>query len=133
MIFLRLASLVAGVLVLIAPAILIRVGGMPPDAGRAGATLACVVLAASGFFLVGMAGQRLRRSTLLRALAAVLLGVPTLASAALLWRGGSADVLWLAGAVIALSALLCLTVVYRSASAMALFFAARRRPSTRGS
>ena len=132
MMFLRLTSLMAGVLVLIAPALLIRVGGMPPDAGRAGATLACVVLAASGFFLVGMAGQRLRRSTLLRALAAVLLGVPTLASAALLWRGGSVQVLWLAGAIIALSVLLSLTLVYRSAPAMALF-AQRRRPSTPGS
>ncbi|MGF6274326.1 formate/nitrite transporter FocA (FNT family) [Massilia sp. UYP11] len=128
MMFLRLTSLVAGVLVLISPAILIRVGGMPPDTGRAGAALACVVLAASGFILVGMAGQRLRRSTLLRALAAVLLGVPTLASAALLWRGGSAQVLWLAGAVIALNVLLYLTVVYRSAPAMALF-APRRRGS----
>ena len=113
MILLRLASLIAGVLVLIAPAVLIRVGGMPPDTARAGAALACVVLASSGFILVGMAGQRLRRSAWLRTLAAVLLGVPVLASAALLWRGSSPAVLWLAGAVIGLSALLYLTLVYR--------------------
>lgn len=113
MILLRLVSLVAGVLVLIAPAILIGVGGMPPDTARAGAALACVVLAASGFLLVGMAGQRLRRSAALRMLAAVLLGVPVLASAALLWRGSSPAVLWLAGAVIGLSTLLYLTLVYR--------------------
>mgnify|MGYP000847653397 CR=1 FL=1 len=132
MMFLRLTSLAAGVLVLIAPALLIRVGGMPPDAGRAGATLACVVLAAGGFFLVGMAGQRLRRSTSLRALAAVLLGVPTLASAALLWRGGSPSVLWLAGAVIGLSALLYLTLVYRTVPARTVSNL-RRRSSTPGS
>jgi len=113
MMLLRLASLIAGVLVLIAPAVLIRVGGMPPDTARAGAALACVVLASSGFILVGMAGQRLRRSAWLRTLAAVLLGVPVLASAALLWRGSSPAVLWLAGAVIGLSALLYLTLVYR--------------------
>ena len=113
MMLLRLASLIAGVLVLITPAVLIRVGGMPPDTGRAGAALACVVLASSGFILVGMAGQRLRRSALLRTLAAVLLGVPVLASAALLWRGSSPAVLWLAGAVIGLSTLLYLTLVYR--------------------
>ena len=113
MMLLRLASLIAGVLVLIATAVLIRVGGMPPDTARAGAALACVVLASSGFILVGMAGQRLRRSAWLRTLAAVLLGVPVLASAALLWRGSSPAVLWLAGAVIGLSALLYLTLVYR--------------------
>ena len=113
MIFLRLVSLVAGVMVLIAPSVLIRAGGMPPDTGRAGAALACVVLAASGFFLVGMVGQGLRRSALLRMLAGVLLGVPVLASAALLWRGSSPAVLWLAGAVIGLSVLLYTTLVYR--------------------
>ena len=127
MIFLRLASLVAGVLVLIAPAILIRVGGMPPDVGRAGAALTCVVLASSGYMIVGMAGQRLRRSAKLRALAAILLGVPVVASAALLWRGSSPPVLWLAGAVIGLSVLLCLTLVYRPVPALAYW---RRRLST---
>jgi len=127
MIFLRLGSLVAGVLVLIAPAILIRVGGMPPDTGRAAAALACVVLASSGFIMVGMAGQRLRRSAPLRTLAAILLGVPTVASAALLWRGSSPAVLWLASAVIALSVLLYVTLVYRSAPALAVFAPWRRR------
>ncbi|WP_312487292.1 hypothetical protein [Massilia timonae] len=127
MIFLRLASLVAGVLVLIAPAILIRVGGMPPDTGRAGAALACVVLASSGFIMIGMAGQRLRRSALLRTAAAILLGVPTVASAALLWRGSSPAVLWLAGAVIGLSVLLYLKLVYRPAPFLAALLQRRRR------
>ncbi|EKU81278.1 hypothetical protein [Massilia timonae] len=126
MIFLRLASLVAGVLVLIAPAILIRVGGMPPDTGRAGAALACVVLASSGFIMIGMAGQRLR-SALLRTAAAILLGVPTVASAALLWRGSSPAVLWLAGAVIGLSVLLYLKLVYRPAPLLAALLQRRRR------
>lgn len=113
MMLLRLVSLAAGVLVLIAPAVLIRVGGMPADMGKAGAALACVLLAAGGFFLVGMVGQRLRRVPGLRMLAAVLLGVPAVASAALLWRGGAPVVLLLASAIVGLSALLCLTLVYR--------------------
>ena len=133
MIFLRLASLVAGILVLFAPAILIRVGGMPPDVGRAGAALACVVLASSGFIMVGMAGQRLRRSARLRALAAILLGVPTVASAALLRRGSSPAVLWLAGAIIGLTTLLYLTLVYRPVPALAALAHWRRRLSTPGS
>ncbi|OIJ41222.1 hypothetical protein [Massilia timonae] len=133
MIFLRLASLVAGVLVLIAPAILIRVGGMPPDLGRAGAVLSCVVLASSGFFMIGMAGQRLRRSSALRTLAAIQLGVPTVASAALMWRGAAPSVLWLAGAVIVLTVLLYLTLIYRPVPALASLVQRRRRPSSPGS
>lgn len=133
MIFLRLASLVAGILVLIAPAILIGTGGMPPDTGRAGAALACVVLASSGFIMVGMAGQRLRRSAPLRTLAAILLGVPTVASAALLWRGSSPAVLWLAGAVIGLSLLLYFTLVYRSLPSLVELLQRCRRPSAPGS
>ena len=113
MMFLRLLSLMTGALVLVAPAILIRAGGMPPDAGKAAASLVCVVLASTGFLLIGMAGPRLRRSAWLRTLAALLLAIPAGASAALLWRGAAPAMLWQAGAMLGFTALLYLTMVYR--------------------
>ena len=113
MMLLRLLSLAAGALVLVAPAILFPSGTMVPDAGKAGLALACVVLAATGFFVVGMAGRRLRRSPPLRTLAALLLAVPLVASLILLANGGSPVLLTMAGATLGLSMVLYPTMVLR--------------------
>jgi len=113
MMFLRLLCLVAGALVLVAPAALFPTGAMAPDAGKAMIALLCVVLAAAGFFMVGMAGQRLRRSPPLRLFAALLLAVPVVSSVALLSNGGSPALLVMAGAVLVLCAVLYPTLVFR--------------------
>lgn len=113
MMFLRLMCLIAGALVLVAPAMLFPSGAMAPDAGKAGLALACVVLAATGFFIIGMAGRRLRRSPPLRTLAALLLAVPLVASLFLLANGGSPLLLAMAGATLGLSMVLYPTMVLR--------------------
>lgn len=113
MMFLRLLSLAAGALVLVAPAMLFPSGTMAPHAGKAAIALAGVVLAATGFFVVGMAGRRLRRSPPLRALAALLLAVPLVASLFLLANGGSPLLLAMAGATLGLSMVLYPTMVLR--------------------
>lgn len=113
MMFLRLLCLVAGVLVLVAPAILFPSGAMAPHGGKAAGVLLCVVLAATGFFFVGMAGQRLRRSPPLRMLAALLLAVPVISSIALFATGGSPALLLTSGAMLGLAVVLYPTMVFR--------------------
>jgi len=114
MMFLRLLCLVAGVLVLVVPpAILYPAGGVAPNAGTAAAALIVLVLASSGFFFIGMAGHRLRRSAPLRTLAALLLSVPVLASLMALWREDAPAMLWMASVVLGLSLVLYVTLVYR--------------------
>ena len=112
MMILRLLCLAAGVVILVAPAVMLPTGGMTPDAGKAAAILICLVLSACAFLFAGMAGHLLRRSPSLRALAALLLAVPLTASAALLWRGAVPSMLWVAGAVLGFTVMLYLTVVY---------------------
>lgn len=113
MMFLRMLCLVAGVLVLVAPAILFPSGAMAPDSGKAATALLCVVLAATGFFFIGMAGQRLRRSPRLRTVAALLLAVPVASSIALFASGGSPALLLTAGAMLVLAVVLYPTLVFR--------------------
>ena len=112
MMILRLLCLAAGVLVLVAPAVVLPAGAMLPDAGKAAITLACLVLTACAFLFTGMAGHLLRRSHALRSLTALLLAVPFVASIALLWRGAAPSMVWVAGAVLGFTVTLYLTVVY---------------------
>jgi len=112
MTILRLLCFAAGMLVLVAPAIVLPAGAMTPHAGKAAATLACLVLGASAFFVTGMAGHLLRRSGLLRALAALLLAVPLAFCAALLWRGAAPAFMWTASVLLGFTLTLYLTFVY---------------------
>lgn len=112
MTILRLLCFAAGMLVLVAPAIVLPAGAMTPHAGKAAATLACLVLGACAFFVTGMAGHLLRRSGLLRALAALLLAVPLAFCAALLWRGAAPAFMWTAGVLLGFTLTLYLTFVY---------------------
>jgi len=112
MTILRLFCFAAGMLVLVAPAIVLPSGAMIPHAGMAAATLVCLVLGACGFFITGMAGHLLRRSALLRTLAALLLAVPLAFCAALLWRGAAPALMGVAGALLALTLTLYATFVY---------------------
>lgn len=112
MMLLRLLCLTAGVLVLVAPAIVLPVGAMLPHAGKAAATLTCLVLCACAFLFTGMAGPLLRRSPALRSLAALLLIVPFAASIALLWHGAAPSTLWIAGTVLGFTVTLYVTLLY---------------------
>lgn len=113
MMFLRLLCLAAGVLVLVAPPmVLFPIGAAAPDGRFALMFLACMALASTGFLLIGMAGHRMRRSSLLRSLAALLLAPPCLASLAVLWRGGAPALLWMCSLMLVVTLVLYLTLVY---------------------
>lgn len=106
MIFLRLACLIAGVLVLVAPPALLFPNGVAfPELSRSAVLLATLLMAASSFFFIGMAGHRIKRSPALGRLCALLLLAPFLAGAATLWRSADPMVLWMGGA------LLCFTLL----------------------
>lgn len=113
MMFLRLLCLAAGVLVLVVPPVLLfPIGAATPQARFALVFLVCMALASTGFFLISMAGHRMRRSPLLRSLAALLLAPPCLASLAMLWRGGAPALLWMCSLMLVVTLVLYLTLVY---------------------
>jgi peptidoglycan/LPS O-acetylase OafA/YrhL len=102
MILLRLLSILAGGLVMVSPALFMSGGSAGPDFfdGRTvfGA-MAGLAVVASAFFFVGFAGQKMRKSARLRAVAALLLAVAFVAGLAVLWDGGDASEL-VAGALL---------------------------------
>lgn len=113
MMFLRLLCLLSGVLVLVVPpAMLYPTGAVTPDTAKAALILAGLVLASSGFFFIGMAGHRMRRSVPLRSLAALLLAVPFAASLAVMWRGGSPAELWACSLMLSFVLVLYVTIVW---------------------
>lgn len=75
---------------------------------------ACVVIAllASGFFLVGIAGNRMKRSFRARALAAVLLGFPILGSIGVLMLDETPIEVWMIGPLLFCAILLFICFVY---------------------
>lgn len=100
MIFLRLACLLAGILVLVAPPAMLFPAGAAPDLGRSIVLPAALLLAASSFFFIGMTGHRIGRSPQLGRLCALLLLAPLLAGMATLWRGADPATLWMSGALL---------------------------------
>jgi hypothetical protein len=103
MIFLRLACLIAGILVLVAPPAVL-------DVPRSPALLAALLLAAASFFIIGMTGHQIKRSPALGRLCAVLLLAPFLASAATLWRSAEPLAMWMSGALLCFTMLLSLVL-----------------------
>lgn len=118
MIFVRILCLLAGIMILVAPPVVLYPnGGMTPDAYKAVAMLAALVLASSGFFLIGMAGHRMRRSPGLRSLAGLLLAAPLLGSLGMMWRGGAPTMLWMCSLMLSLTVVLYATFVVPVVSA----------------
>ncbi len=112
MIFLRLACLLAGMLVLVAPPVLLFPNGAASaDLSRSAALLAAQLLAASGFFFIGMAGHRIKRSPQLAHLCALALLAPFAAGAATLWRSVEPTTLWLGGALLGFTLIVSLALV----------------------
>jgi hypothetical protein len=118
MIFVRLLCLLAGILILVAPPVMLYPNGaMTPDALKAVGVLAALVLASSGFFLIGMAGHRMRRSPALRSLTGLLLTAPLLGSLGMMWRGGAPTMLWMCSLMLSLTVVLYATFVVPVVSA----------------
>ncbi|VXB49960.1 hypothetical protein [Massilia sp. 9I] len=113
MIFLRLACLVAGLLVLVAPpAVLVPRGADLPELSRSAFLLTAMLLAASSFFFIGMTGHRIKRSPALARLCAMLLVLPFLAGMATLWRSAEPIALWMSGALLCFTMIISLVMAF---------------------
>lgn len=112
--YLRLISLFAGVLALIHPPLLLRsVAHAIPDMLEPFVMLAGMGLAAGGYFVIGLAGHRMRRSPELRSLAALLMMMPFAASATVVWHGGSSTTLLrICGFLMAFTLVLYMSFIY---------------------
>ncbi len=113
MIFLRLACLLAGVAVLVAPpVVLFPNGALASDLPGALAVLLVLLLAASGFFFVAISGHQFKRSPSLRRLCVMLLGAPFLVGVATLWLRTDPQALMMSGALVSFTLVIGLVLVY---------------------
>ncbi|MEX5746584.1 hypothetical protein [Massilia sp. X63] len=113
MIFLRLACLAVGVLVLVAPpAALFPNGAAFPDLPRSILLLVALLAAASSFFFIGVSAHRIRRAPALGRLCALLLLAPFLLGAVTLWRSADPLVMWMSGALLCFTLLLSLVLAW---------------------
>jgi O-antigen/teichoic acid export membrane protein len=114
MILLRLVSFMIVTLILMgAPFFLLPDAPQRPSATwDVIAGCAIIALLASGFFLVGIAGNRMKRSLRARVLAAVLLGFPILGCIAVLMRDETPVEVWMVGPLLLCAILLFMGFVY---------------------
>lgn len=112
MIFLRLACLMAGILVLVAPPVVLfpKGGASAPGVAHSAALLAAMLLAASGFFFIGMAGHRIKRSPALGRASAAALLLTFVAGSAVLWGSAEPTALWLSGALLGFTLIVSLAL-----------------------
>ncbi|WP_020655860.1 hypothetical protein [Massilia niastensis] len=110
---LRLLSLAAGVFGILLPAALLAstAHGIP-DQAEPYVALVGLALASGGFFLVAMAGHRMRRSPVLRSFTATMLMAPFGASAVVIWHGGNIMMVCICSFLLVLTILLYLSFIY---------------------
>jgi peptidoglycan/LPS O-acetylase OafA/YrhL len=114
MILLGFISFLVGSLIVVgAPFLLLpEAPQRPSDVATVLAGCAMVGLTASGFFLVGVAGNHMKRSRRTRALGALLLGVPILGSCAILFMDNTAPETWMIGPVLCCATFLFISFVF---------------------
>lgn len=110
---LRLLSLAGGVFGILLPAALLAptAHGIP-DRAEPYICLLGLALASTGFFLVAMAGHRMRRSAPLRSFTALMLILPFSASAVVIWHGQNTMMVAICAYLLVLTILLYLSFVY---------------------
>ncbi|MET0858726.1 MAG: hypothetical protein ABWY27_18420 [Telluria sp.] len=114
MILLRCISFLIGSLILVgAPFLLLpQAPQRPSDVGTVLAACALVGLMASGFFVVGVAGNHMKRSRRARALGALLLAAPILGSVAILLKDDTPPETWMIGPLLCFATFLFISFVY---------------------
>ena len=113
MIFLRLACLLAGVMVLVAPpVVLFPSGTLSSNLPLTAAILLLLLLASAGFLFIAISGHQIRRKPSLRGLCAWLLGAPLLAGVVTFWIGSEPTTLWMSGMLLGFTLIVLLTLVY---------------------
>lgn len=111
--YLRLLSLFAGVLALVHPPLLLRrISHLLPDIVEPFVMLGGMLLAAGGYFVIGLAGHRMRRSPPLRSLASLLMMIPFAASATVVWHGGHPMLLRVCGFLMVFTLVLYMSFIY---------------------
>ena len=112
MIALRLLALLAGAVVLVAPAVVLA----DASAGMPGTTVAAallgVALVSASFIYIAMAGDRMRRNPRARMLGALLLAVPIAGSLMLMASHKEPTLLWASGSLLVFSLVLFLGFVF---------------------
>ena len=112
MIVLRIACLMAGILVLVVPGMLFPNGAVGATMLGTVGFLVGMLLAASSFFTIALIGHRIKRAPQLRHLCALLLAAPLLAGVVALWRGVDPVSLWMSGWLIGFTLIVYLVLMY---------------------
>lgn len=112
MIVLRIACLMAGILVLVVPGVLFPNGAVASTMFGTAGFLVGMLLAASSFFAIALLGHRVKRSPRLRRLCALLLAAPLLAAMASLWLSVEPVSLWMSGWLLGFTLIVYLVLVY---------------------
>jgi hypothetical protein len=113
MLYLRLACLVAGFLVLLAPPVLMYpTGALPNEQVAAAGMLLALVLASASFFFIALNGHRIRYSPPLQRLCVPLLGLSFLAGGAALWRSANPAALWMSGMLLGFTLIVTAVLAY---------------------
>lgn len=118
MLLLRCFSILMGSAVLFGAPFLLLPKAPTGPAGNGWLILAAcgaILLVSSGYFFVGIAGHRMRRSILLRAAGALLLSFPLMASAWGVFSGRVPELLPAIGPVLCFTAFLFIAFVFPSA------------------
>jgi hypothetical protein len=114
MILLRCISFLIGSLIVMgAPFFLLPDAPVRPgDVGMVIGACFAIALVSSGFFIIGVAGNHMKRSPKTRKLAGALLAVPILGSMGILLLGRSSDDIWMVGPVMCGAIFLFIVFVY---------------------
>ena len=114
MILLRCISfLIGSVIVTGAPFFLLpEAPQRPSDVWAVVAACTAIALLSSGFFLVAVAGNHMKRSRRTRAMAAVLLGFPIVGSIMVLMLDNQPEEVWMIGPLLCCATFLFITFVY---------------------
>lgn len=113
MLLLRLACLLAGFLVLVAPpVVLYPTGAASGELAPAAGLLMAVLLAAASFFFIAIAGHHIRRSPELRRLAAMLQCAPFLVALVALWLAATPAALWMSGLLLGFTLVVAAVLAY---------------------
>jgi hypothetical protein len=114
MILLRCISFLIGSLIVMgAPFFLLPDAPVRPgDVGMVIGACIAIALVSSGFFVIGVAGNHMKRSLKTRKLAGALLAVPIFGCIAVLLLGRSSDDVWMVGPVMCGAIFLFIVFVY---------------------
>ncbi|WP_332848531.1 hypothetical protein [Massilia sp. S19_KUP03_FR1] len=114
MFFLRLLAILIGGVILIAAPLYLRTQGTLRGEDMETVVMGCTLLAviAASFFFVGLAGHRMRKSTILRTIGGLLLAVPLITGVAMVAETSYEQAVYLCVTMFCMAAVLFVSFVY---------------------